>query len=185
MIDCAPVLYPGTMFQGKYLIVADYFRLYQRMFSGLVADWGREKVDQYYDWLFIQLSRMKWGQWFSVSKFAPQQRMLTLFYWAIETIYQSDPWSQFEFRTVNDDLRVYVVEPSTRQKQNNDFAYGRGKYNLFDLYGYLRVANDDYRPDIRRRWLLLADTDEPDDSEADDAAPDSLFDAEVASPPDD
>lgn len=167
MIENAPSLCPELMFQGKYLVRADYFQMYAPMFRCVVADWGREKVDKYYDWLFVQLNRMSWGQWFSVSKFAPELRMRPLFYWAMETIYQSDPWSQFEFRTVDGDERVYVVEPTPVIKQRCDFALGRGKYNLYNLYGELRTAPPTFCPEISRAWLMLA-TAEPESSDSTD-----------------
>lgn len=157
-----------NMFDGKYYPWTEYFRLYAPLYEHLVLLHGREKIDAVYDFFFKFIKTLHWGQYLSLTKVCPDQSNRVLFFWVMETIYQSDPFSDFRFErhpTDNpaiDEIRIVIVEPSdlTIKKIRRNFGEGyyidvnKRMYLYNDLYGYLRVASPECCPHFDFRWIL-------------------------------
>ena len=160
--------YPNetNMFRGKCL--PQFFQEYQEYYALLVGKHGRDKVYKVYVWLFKFLSSLQWGQWMVLDKICPDIYNRGLFFWCFECIYESDLLSQFSFRTVDGETRIYVLEPTEEQRKELPFMFGERKYRLIDWYS--RLLEDPLsNPDIRPEWLMLDyavdGTEEPDFTE--------------------
>lgn len=96
MTDYAPPLNSETMFRGRCL--PDFLRTYQDHFAWIIQEYGRERFDRVYDWIFNLLTtQMSFGQWIVVEKICPDPHLRPLLYFVLELIYQSDMLSQFHF----------------------------------------------------------------------------------------
>lgn len=148
--------YPNerNMFRGKNL--PQFFKEYQEYYALLVTKHGLEKIQKVYAWLFKFLSAMQWGQWMVLDKMCPDIDNRGLFFWCFECIYESDLFSQYEFRTVDDETRIYVVEPTDEQKEKWKDFLGDRRYRLIDWYERLQ-QNPKSNPDIRPEWLMLGE----------------------------
>ena len=168
MTDYAPPLNSETMFRGRYL--PDFLRTYQDHFAWIIQEYGRERFDRVYDWIFNLLTtQMSFGQWIVVEKICPDPHLRPLLYFVLELIYQSDMLSQFHFeRCVTapsnlsnlsnssnpkvTELRVIMDPPPPNIRRI--LAPGSIRYPLVDWYSRLRL--DPYcDPDIDPSWLGL------------------------------
>ena len=148
--------YPNedNMFRGKNL--PQFLRQYREYYALLVGKHGRDKVLKVYTWLFKFLSSLHWGQWMVLDKVCPDLANRGLFYWCFECIYESDLLSQYEFRRVDGEERIYVVEPSEEQRERLKDFLPDGQYRLIDWYGRL-LSDPRSNPDIRPEWLMLSE----------------------------
>lgn len=156
--------YPNekNMFRGKNL--PQFIRDNREYYAVLMRLHGREKIAKVYGWLFRFLSSLQWGQWIVLDKVCPDLANRGLFYWCFEFIYESDLLSQYEFRTVDGETRIYVVEPTEEQQRRfADFYSGR-RYRLIDWYSRL-LADPRSNPDVRAEWLMLGEDTACDDNE--------------------
>lgn len=144
------------MFRGKCL--PQFFQEYQEYYALLVGKHGRDKVHKVYAWLFKFLSSLQWGQWMVLDKICPDIDNRGLFFWCFECIYESDLLSQFEFRSVDGEARIYVLEPTDEQKERWKALLSARSYSLIDWYSRL-IENPRSNPDIRPEWLMLDDND--------------------------
>lgn len=180
MTDYAPPLNSETMFRGRCL--PDFLRTYQDHFAWIIQEYGRERFDRVYDWIFnLFTTQMSFGQWIVVEKICPDPHLRPLLYFVLELIYQSDMLSQFHFeRCVPapsnlstsptpsnspsspsqpslatpkvSELRVIMDPPPPNIRRI--LAPGSIRYPLVDWYSRLRL--DPYcDPDIDPSWLGL------------------------------
>lgn len=166
MLDYAPPLNEDTMFRGRFL--PDFLRSYQDHFAWMIREYGRDRFNRVYDWLFNLLStQMCFGQWIVVEKICPDKQLRPLLYFSLELIYQSDLFSQFHFeRCVSapsspssgssasrvTELRVVMDPPSPAIRAI--LAPGSVRYPLVDWYSRLRL-DPHCDPDIDPEWLGL------------------------------
>ena len=156
MTDYAPPLNSETMFRGRCL--PDFLRTYQDHFAWIIQEYGRERFDRVYDWIFNLLTtQMSFGQWIVVEKICPDPHLRPLLYFVLELIYQSDMLSQFHFeRCVTapsnlsnpsnlanssnqkvTELRVIMDPPPHNIRRI--LAPGSIRYPLVDWYSRLRL----------------------------------------------
>lgn len=134
------------MFRGKNL--PQWLKLYQDDFDNIILVYGRDKFEKVYNWVFRELGKLQWGQWWVVGKICPKEEDLHLFYFCIEMIYQSSLLCSLRFEDVKSDdgkikeTRIVVdAPPETIQKTASIFFSGR-KYLLVDWYNKIKYSPD-------------------------------------------
>lgn len=145
-------LSPDDMFRGKNLPL--FLERYQDDLHDILSVHGQEKFERVYNWVFREIGKLQWGQWWVLDKVCPKEEDRHLFFYILELIYQSTLLCRLRFERVDDVVRIHVDAPSEIQQERLGIFFADRKYVYVDWYNRYKYDPLSYRH-IKPEWFGL------------------------------